>query len=171
LFWSPVIPVFMGDDDRDNVADIAEGHREHARIDDEPLVGDPENHARVLVFRQLHGSSLFGSALVRDPAKNTPRGYSVVMIDELKKRALHRSRILEGQMRGLEKMIESEEYCMDIITQSLAIQKSLRSLNKLLVENHLRTHVSDMFAEGGDQQGRAIDELLRVYELKNRDND
>jgi CsoR family transcriptional regulator, copper-sensing transcriptional repressor len=68
-------------------------------------------------------------------------------------------------------MIESEEYCMDIITQSLAIQKSLRSLNKLLVENHLRTHVSDMFAEGGDQQGRAIDELLRVYELKNRDND
>jgi CsoR family transcriptional regulator, copper-sensing transcriptional repressor len=91
------------------------------------------------------------------------------MIDELKRRALHRSRILEGQMRGLEKMIESEEYCMDIITQSLAIQKSLRSLNKLLVENHLRTHVSDMYAEGGESQERAIEELLKVYELKNRE--
>jgi CsoR family transcriptional regulator, copper-sensing transcriptional repressor len=91
------------------------------------------------------------------------------MIDELKKRALHRSKILEGQMRGLEKMIESEEYCMDIITQSLAIQKSLRSLNKLLVENHLRTHVSDMYAAGGDSQERAIEELLKVYELKNRE--
>ena len=89
------------------------------------------------------------------------------MIDDIKKRALHRSKILEGQMRGLEKMIDNEDYCMDIITQSLAIQKSLRSLNKLLVENHLRTHVSDMFAEGGDQKQLAIDELLKVYELNN----
>ena len=87
------------------------------------------------------------------------------MIADIKKRALHRSRILEGQMRGLEKMIESEEYCVDIITQSLAIQKSLRSLNKLLVENHLRTHVSEMFANGQDEV--AVDELLRVYELEN----
>jgi len=91
------------------------------------------------------------------------------MIADIKKRALHRSKILEGQMRGLEKMIENEEYCMDIITQSLSIQKSLRSLNKLLVENHLRTHVSDMFAAGGEQQQLAIDELLKVYEIKNRE--
>ena len=89
------------------------------------------------------------------------------MIADLKKRALHRSKILEGQMRGLEKMIENEEYCMDIITQSLSIQKSLRSLNKLLVENHLRTHVSEMFAAGGEQQELAVDELLKVYELNN----
>jgi len=89
------------------------------------------------------------------------------MIEELKSRALHRSRILEGQMRGLQRMIESEEYCVDILTQSLAIQKSLRSLNKLLVENHLRTHVADMFAAGGDEQTRAIGELLTVYELEN----
>lgn len=70
-------------------------------------------------------------------------------------------------MRGLEKMIDNEDYCVDIITQSLAIQKSLRSLNKLLVENHLRTHVSDMFAAGGDEREKAVDELLRVYELNN----
>jgi DNA-binding FrmR family transcriptional regulator len=90
------------------------------------------------------------------------------MIDELKRRALHRSRILEGQMRGLEKMIENEDYCVDIITQSLAIQKSLGSLNKLLVENHLRTHVTEMFSEGGDQREVALTELLRVFELDNR---
>ena len=89
------------------------------------------------------------------------------MIADLKKRALHRARILEGQMRGLERMIESEEYCVDILTQSLAIQKSLRSLNKLLVENHLRTHVADMFAAGGGEQSKAIAELLTVYELEN----
>ncbi|MBX9471355.1 metal-sensitive transcriptional regulator [Microcella sp.] len=88
------------------------------------------------------------------------------MIDDIKKRALHRSRILQGQLRGIEKMIENEEYCVDIITQSLAVQKSLRSLNKLLVENHLRTHVSDMFDEGGDAREKAVAELLAVFELQ-----
>ncbi|MDH6181497.1 DNA-binding FrmR family transcriptional regulator [Microbacteriaceae bacterium SG_E_30_P1] len=87
------------------------------------------------------------------------------MIDDIKKRALHRSRILEGQLRGITKMIENEDYCVDIITQSLAIQNSLRSLNKLLVENHLKTHVAHMFEHG--EQDTAIDELLRVYELNN----
>jgi DNA-binding FrmR family transcriptional regulator len=90
------------------------------------------------------------------------------MIDDLKKRALHRAHILEGQLRGVTKMIESEEYCVDIITQTLAIQKSLRSLNKLLVENHLRTHVTDMFDAGGATRDDAITELLTVFELENR---
>ena len=89
------------------------------------------------------------------------------MIDDLKKRALHRSHILEGQLRGVTKMIENEEYCVDIITQTLAIQKSLRSLNKLLVENHLRTHVTDMFAAGGNTRDAAVTELLKVFELSN----
>jgi DNA-binding FrmR family transcriptional regulator len=89
------------------------------------------------------------------------------MIADIKKRALHRARILEGQLRGVEKMIDDEAYCVDIITQTLAIQKSLRSLNKLLVENHLRTHVSDMFAAGGDSKEHAVDELLTVFELQN----
>ncbi|HEV7183729.1 MAG: metal-sensitive transcriptional regulator [Actinomycetales bacterium] len=89
------------------------------------------------------------------------------MIADIKKRAMHRTRILEGQLRGLEKAIENEEYCIDIITQSLAIQKSLGSLNKLLVENHLKTHVSEMFEEGGSERDNAIVELLKVYELSN----
>ena len=88
------------------------------------------------------------------------------VIDDIKKRALHRSRILQGQLRGIEKMIENEEYCVDIITQSLAVQKSLRSLNKLLVENHLRTHVTDMFELGGDEREKAVAEMLAVFELQ-----
>ena len=89
------------------------------------------------------------------------------MIPDIKKRALHRARIIQGQMRGLEKMVENEDYCVDVITQSLAIQKSLRSLNKLIVENHLRTHVSEMFEEGGERQDAAVAELLNIFELKN----
>ena len=90
------------------------------------------------------------------------------MIDDIKKRALHRSRILQGQLRGIEKMIENDEYCVDIITQSLAVQKSLRSLNKLLVENHLRTHVAHMFAEGGAERDQAVAELLKAYDFDTR---
>ncbi len=52
---------------------------------------------------------------------------------------------------------------MDIITQTLAIQKSLSSLNKLILENHLRTHVKQMFEQG--EVDKAVEELLLAYEL------
>ncbi|QQS26561.1 metal-sensitive transcriptional regulator [bacterium] len=90
------------------------------------------------------------------------------MISDLKQRALHRSKILEGQMRGVQKMIENEDYCMDILTQSLAIQKSLSSLNKLVLENHITTHITDMIASGKEkEQTIALEELMKLYELNN----
>ncbi len=87
------------------------------------------------------------------------------MIEDIKKRALHRTSILEGQLRGVARMIEGEEYCMDIITQSRAIQRSLESLNRLLLENHLRTHVSHMFEHGGPEREQAVDELLKAFDF------
>lgn len=57
---------------------------------------------------------------------------------------------------------------MDILTQSLAIQKSLASLNKLVLENHLRTHVTDMLSSNDSEvQSKAITEMLSLYELNN----
>ena len=88
------------------------------------------------------------------------------MIHDIKKRAIHRSKIIEGQVKGLEKMIDNEAYCMDITTQSLAIQKSLSSLNKLILENHLKTHIKDKFTSGEEKQlAEATQELLDLYEL------
>lgn len=87
---------------------------------------------------------------------------------DIKKRASHRTKIIEGQIKGLQKMIDKEEYCMDIITQSLAIQKSLASLNKLVLENHITTHITDMLASGNEkEQTKALEELLNLYELNN----
>lgn len=51
---------------------------------------------------------------------------------------------------------------------ALAIQKALASLDKLLIENHLRTHVAHMFAEGGEDRERAVAELLKAYDLETR---
>lgn len=91
------------------------------------------------------------------------------MISDIKKRALHRSKIIQGQLKGLEKMIEHEDYCVDILTQSLAIQKSLSSLNKLVLENHIRTHIKQQLgSKDGKTKQLAIDELLNLYELNNR---
>jgi DNA-binding FrmR family transcriptional regulator len=87
---------------------------------------------------------------------------------DLKKRALHRAKILEGQMRGVQKMIENEDYCMDILTQSLAIQKSIGSLNKLILENHVRTHIKENLSSSSiEAQEQAVEELLGLYELSN----
>ncbi|GAA3942945.1 metal-sensitive transcriptional regulator [Pseudoclavibacter caeni] len=90
------------------------------------------------------------------------------MIEDIKRRALHRVRILEGQLRAIERQIEQEDYCVDIVTQSLAVQRSLASLNSLLVENHLRTHVPHMLQAGGEEREQAIEELVRLYGLKGR---
>ncbi len=91
------------------------------------------------------------------------------MITDIKQRALHRSKILQGQLKGLEKMIDREAYCIDILTQSLAIQKSLSSLNKLILENHLMTHVTEKLAgKSKSSQKEVIKELLNLYELNNR---
>lgn len=88
------------------------------------------------------------------------------MIADIKRRALHRTKILQGQIKGIEKMIADEDYCMDIITQTLAVQNSLSSLNKLMVENHLRTHVSNKLSSSDEQlQTEAINELISLYEL------
>lgn len=88
---------------------------------------------------------------------------------DIKKRASHRAKILQGQLKGLEKMIEQEDYCIDILTQNLAIQKSLSSLNKLILENHLQTHIKEKFTSRSEKnQQEAIAELLELYELNNR---
>lgn len=71
-------------------------------------------------------------------------------------------------MRGIQKMIENEDYCMDILTQNLAIQKSLGSLNKLILENHVRTHIKENLSSGSEtDQEQAVTEMLSLYELTN----
>ncbi len=92
----------------------------------------------------------------------------VAMIDQkLKKRAVHRAKILEGQMKGLTRAIEQETYCIDLLRHSLSIQKSLQSLNVLLLEQHLRRHVKHQMKSVTSEE-KAIKELLAVFELHNR---
>jgi DNA-binding FrmR family transcriptional regulator len=85
----------------------------------------------------------------------------------IKKRSIHRAKILEGQMEGLTKAIEAEKYCVDLLLQSLSIQQSLKSLSGLLLENHIRTHVKHQLRDA-KQENKAVAELLKIFTLSNR---
>lgn len=87
------------------------------------------------------------------------------MIDpKVKARAIHRTKIIKGQIEGLMKAIEGEGYCQTLLLQTLSIQRSLKSLDIFLLENHLKTHVVTQMQKKG-QQEKAIEELLEVYTL------
>ncbi len=90
------------------------------------------------------------------------------MLDQkLKKRAVHRANIIRGQMDGLIKAIDEEKYCVDLITQSRSIQLSLKSMDRMLLENHLRGHVKRMLNDK-KQEAKAIKELVDLYALSNK---
>lgn len=86
---------------------------------------------------------------------------------KLKSRALHRAKIIKGQLEGLMKAIDNEEYCTTLLEQSLSIQRSLKSLDSFLLENHLRTHVKHQMHTKGEDE-KAIKELIKVYTLSNK---
>ncbi len=88
------------------------------------------------------------------------------MKQEVKKRLIHRLKIAEGQMRGIQKMIDDEEYCIDIITQASAIRHALTAVEEIILEQHLSKCVVDQI-KGGNHK-KAIAEILSIYYQKNK---
>ena len=88
------------------------------------------------------------------------------MKKEIKSKAIRRLKIVGGQIRGLEKMVEDENYCIDIITQVSAIKEALTGIENLVLENHLSTHVVQQMKHGSEK--KAVDEILKVYKLKRK---
>lgn len=88
------------------------------------------------------------------------------MKKDIKPRAVRRLKIIEGQIRGLQKMVEEDKYCIDIITQASAIKEALSGVEDLLLENHLSTHVIHQVKNGHEAQ--ATEEILKVYKLKRK---
>lgn len=85
------------------------------------------------------------------------------MRQDIKSKALRRLKLLEGQIRGVQKMVEDEKYCVDIITQTSAIKEALSGVEDLILENHLTTHAIHQIKHGKEDQ--AIKEILKVYKL------
>lgn len=89
------------------------------------------------------------------------------MKQELKNKLTRRLKIIEGQVRGLERMVEKDEYCVDIITQASAVKKALSSFEDEMLKNHLSTHVVEQIKSG--RHSKAVTEVLKVYQLSKKD--
>lgn len=88
--------------------------------------------------------------------------YLYMKID-VKKRIERRLKIIEGQIRGLQKMVQDENYCIDIITQTSAARNALSSIEDLMLENHLEEHAQHQIK--GKESKKAMKEIMDVYKL------
>lgn len=74
---------------------------------------------------------------------------------------IHRLNRIEGQVRGVRRMVENDAYCVDILTQVSAITAALNSFNKVLLASHIRTCVADDIRAGNDE---VVDELVKTLQ-------
>jgi DNA-binding FrmR family transcriptional regulator len=90
-------------------------------------------------------------------------GRKAIAVDAgIKDRNLKRLRRIEGQVRGLHRMVEEDRYCTDIMTQIASVQEALRSVGRELMRNHLK-HCAATAIRNGDQEADAMyDELIDV---------
>ena len=84
--------------------------------------------------------------------------------EETKAKVLGRLRRIEGQVQGLQRMVDNEAYCVDILMQVAAVQGALEQVEKLLLGRHIESCVADAMRSGsrGERQQK-IDELLDVF--------
>lgn len=77
------------------------------------------------------------------------------------KELIHRLNRIEGQVRGIKRMVEEDAYCTDILVQVSAVNAALNSFNKVLLANHIRTCVADDIRAGKDE---TVDELVKTLQ-------
>src|SRR6267154_6717608 len=87
---------------------------------------------------------------------------------ELEAANLKRLRRIEGQVRGLQKMVEDDRYCADILTQISSVQEALRSVGRELMRNHLRHCATGAIRTGGQQADRMYDEIVDLMYTHSR---
>lgn len=84
--------------------------------------------------------------------------------DDIQHRVLHRLKISRGQLNKVIKMVEDQDYCIDILHQSQAIEKALKETDSLILENHLKTCVVEQLQKG---KREAVSEVMNVFRKTN----
>lgn len=87
-------------------------------------------------------------------------------MNKIQEKALVAFKKAQGQINKLVKMVEGDKYCIDIMQQNLAAIGLLKSANKLILENHLKTHAKEQIKSSSGE--KAIEELVRIYNLSNK---
>lgn len=92
------------------------------------------------------------------------------MATDHKQQLLNRLKTIEGHVRGVQRMVESDAYCIDMLKQTRAIQQALAKLDALILSEHLRGCVTTAIrSDDLHERERVVRELLTVYEASPRD--
>lgn len=83
---------------------------------------------------------------------------------DTQERILHRLKISKGHLEKVIKMIEHDEYCIDVMHQLQAVESGLKETGNLLLENHLKTCVADAISQGKTDE--SIAEIMQVFKKK-----
>ncbi|UBH13414.1 metal-sensing transcriptional repressor [Macrococcus armenti] len=86
--------------------------------------------------------------------------------DEEKDKLIKRLKRVEGQVRGIQKMIEEDRYCVDILVQMSAIESAMKQVGYAVTERHMKHCVSDAIKDGNGDA--SIDELMKVLKQFNK---
>jgi CsoR family transcriptional regulator, copper-sensing transcriptional repressor len=99
----------------------------------------------------------------KQPADSHPRK-AVAVEPEIKTSNLKRLRRIEGQVRGLQRMVEEDRYCADILVQISSVQEALRGVGQALLRNHLRHCAARAIQKGSPAESEAMyDELVQLF--------
>jgi DNA-binding FrmR family transcriptional regulator len=91
------------------------------------------------------------------------RGRKAIAVDpEIKDRNVKRLRRIEGQVRGLQKMVEEDRYCADVMVQISSVQEALRSVTRELMRNHLRHCAATAIRSNDENAEEMYDELVEL---------
>lgn len=83
---------------------------------------------------------------------------------DTKERIAHRLKIAHGHLKKVITMVESDAYCIDILHQSDAVQKALKEIDNVILENHLKTCTAESIREGRSEE--AITEVMNIFKKK-----
>jgi DNA-binding FrmR family transcriptional regulator len=91
------------------------------------------------------------------------------MNDETMTDILNRLKSIEGHVRGVHRMVENGDYCIDIVNQILAVQRALQKVNGMVLDRHLHTCVT-MAIQGDDlgERERVIGEIMGVFDARGK---
>ena len=102
---------------------------------------------------------------VRDAS---PSRKAIAVDAEVKSRNLKRLRRIEGQVRGLQKMVEEDRYCADILTQISSVHEALRGVGRELMRNHLKHCATGAIRTGGVEADTMYDEIVDLMYTHSR---
>ena len=104
-----------------------------------------------------HDTDGFDTSVVYATSHDEKKGPHLV-----NKEVLKRLTNIEGQIRGIERMVENEKYCVDILTQISAVRAALNRVGMIILKRHIKNCVSDAIKKGGTEGNEIIDELMHT---------